>query len=108
MDSENLKNQKGNIQFYWITILIGMPIFFIMYRILNFNGLYGQDAHEYYRYSLALANFLTGGPDTEPFFWPVLYPAIGAILSIVFPNILSLQILSLLFNQIYLNQSEYI
>lgn len=96
MDSENLKNQKGNIQFYWITILIGMPIFFIMYRILNFNGLYGQDAHEYYRYSLALANFLTGGPDTEPFFWPVLYPAIGAILSIVFPNILSLQILSLL------------
>lgn len=73
-----------------------MPIFFLIYRTLNFNGLYGQDAHEYYRYTLALANFLTGGPEAGTFFWPVLYPAAGAILSIVFPNILSLQILSLL------------
>jgi hypothetical protein len=73
-----------------------MPIFFLIYRVLNFNGLYGQDAHEYYRYTLVLANFLTGGPEPGAFFWPVLYPAAGALLSIVLPNILSLQILSLL------------
>jgi hypothetical protein len=96
LESEKLKAQKGNIQFFWITILIGMPIFFLIYRVLNFNGLYGQDAHEYYRYSLALANFLTGGPEPGAFFWPVIYPAAGALLSIVFPDILSLQILSLL------------
>lgn len=49
----------------------------------GFDGLYGQDAHEYLRYAGEVRGFLLGGPAPGPFFWPVVYPALAAALSFV-------------------------
>lgn len=47
----------------------------------GFDGLYGQDAHEYVRFSGEVRAFIEGGPSPGPFFWPVVYPALAAALS---------------------------
>lgn len=47
----------------------------------GFDGLYGQDAHEYLRFAGEVRAFLAGGPRPGPFFWPVVYPALAAALS---------------------------
>lgn len=47
----------------------------------GFDGLCGQDAHEYLRFAGEVRAFLAGGPRPGPFFWPVVYPAATAVLS---------------------------
>ena len=47
----------------------------------GFDGLYGQDAHEYLRFAGEVRSFLGGGPRPGPFFWPVVYPGLAALLS---------------------------
>ncbi|MCW8823527.1 MAG: hypothetical protein OQK63_05540, partial [Ignavibacteriaceae bacterium] len=70
-------------------------IFLVLLIFFKFNGLYGQDSHEYYRYSKDIIKFLTGGPLPANFHWPVLYPLFGAILSFVIPDpLLCLQLIS--------------
>jgi len=53
----------------------------VLYFACDFNGLYGQDAHEYYRYAKALRGALTEGAPPGDYFWPVLYPLSGTLLS---------------------------
>lgn len=53
-------------------------------RVLDFNGLYGQDAHEYYRYSKACLNWIYTFQSPGDYFWPVWYPTIGAVFAFVF------------------------
>jgi len=89
------KPSKPTRQFYWIPVLIFVPFSWLICRLADFNGLYGQDSHEYLRYSKELANYLTGGPDPGLFFWPVTYPLIAAFVSFVIPSILSLQFVSI-------------
>jgi len=63
----------------------------------GFNGLYGQDAHAYFGYSLELVNYFEGGSFPSHFFWPVFYPLFGASLGFVFGHTLvMLQLISAL------------
>jgi hypothetical protein len=62
-----------------------VPVLALIFRsLLGFNGLYGQDAHEYLRYSKALIHYLQYGEHPGQFGWPVLYPFSGAVLGLVF------------------------
>lgn len=82
---------KNNLQLY----LIPTVIFFAVMLILKFNGLYGQDSHEYLRYGRSLSLYFSEGKTLNNFFWSVYYPLSGAILSFITSNnILSLQLIS--------------
>lgn len=48
---------------------------------LGYNGLYGQDAHAYFQFSQNIRAVIWEGATPNHFFWPVLYPFLGAILS---------------------------
>ncbi len=50
--------------------------------VTGFDGLYGQDAHEYLRVAAAWRAALHGGPALGPSFWPVGYPALSALLAL--------------------------
>jgi hypothetical protein len=72
------------------------PLLLILFAMMTgFNGLYGQDSFEYLRFSRALHTFIMEGKSPGTFFWPVLYPLSGALLSFVLPDILSLQLISI-------------
>lgn len=77
--------------------MLGTCLLFLFSKLIAFNGLYGQDSYEYVRYSIALKQYLSNGDGIAPndFFWPPLYPLAGALLSFVFPLILSLQLVSI-------------
>lgn len=66
-------------------------------QLLNFDGRYGQDPYAYTDYAIALKKYIISGERPGPFFWPVLYPAAGCILSFIVPDMaLSLQLISAL------------
>ena len=50
---------------------------------IGFDGLYGQDSHEYYRYAGEVQAFFLGGERPGPFFWPVGYPLAIALLGVL-------------------------
>lgn len=79
-------------------ILSTVFIVLIFIRVLSdFNGLYGQDSYEYLRYSRRLTEFLTAGTPPGNYFWPLNFPLLGAILSLVIrDNIFALQLISML------------
>lgn len=63
--------------------------------VTGFDGLSGQDPHEYLRYAGQLHEVMLGGGHPGPFFWPVLYPMLGALLSLSgLPVAVALQLLS--------------
>jgi hypothetical protein len=64
--------------------------------ITGFNGLYGQDSYEYLRYTRCLNEFFKSGTDPGDYFWPILYPLSGAVLSFAIPLPFALQIISIL------------
>jgi len=64
-------------------------------RVMGFEGVYGQDAYEYARYTEALSDYFLGGAHPGEYFWPVLYPVLGAVLNLILPVDWSLQIISL-------------
>lgn len=51
-----------------------------VFFVLDFNGLYGQDSHAYLAYSKELSKSFSTGVAAPPFFWPKLYPLLGALL----------------------------
>lgn len=65
----------------WSPYLTVLLIFSVLFLGFDFNGLYGQDAHEYLRFGKALRVSWENGTDPGPFQWPKLYPFLGAILS---------------------------
>lgn len=85
-----MKNNSKYI-FYFFPILVWA----IVYFGFSFDGLYGQDAYEYFRYTESLKAFLTTGKNPGDYFWGVYYPIFGSILSFITPNIpLALQLIS--------------
>lgn len=52
----------------------------------GFNGLYGQDSHEYLRFAKSLVYTLRTGVHPGEFFWPVNYPLDAALLSFLIGN----------------------
>lgn len=79
-------------------LLIFIPVLLLIFCILSgFNGLYGQDSFEYLRYSRAVHNYLSGNNDLPCiFYWPVLYPLSGALLSFLLTDFRALQVISIL------------
>jgi hypothetical protein len=73
---------------YYRILLLALPVFFwsIFYCLFDFDGLYGQDAYEYLRYSKAIYNFMISGVNPGDYFWPLFYPVIGAIINLVIQN----------------------
>jgi hypothetical protein len=76
----------------WIILPL---LLFALTLVIGYNGLYGQDAFEYLRYSRAIHAFFIDGRSPGQFFWPVMYPLSGALLSFVLPDILSLQLINI-------------
>lgn len=75
---------------------IGFLLILIAFALVSgFNGLYGQDSYEYLRFSRALLGFYKSGVSPGNFFWPLLYPIAGSILSFAFGPIFSLQFVSI-------------
>lgn len=81
----------------YIIYLFPFLIWAIVYFGFSFDGLYGQDAYEYLRYTEAIKTFLATGKPPGDYFWGVYYPVFGSILSFITPNIaLALQLVSVL------------
>lgn len=78
------------------TLILLFPffLFIVVHFIFGFNGLYGQDSHEYYRYSRAITDFFKSGNSPGDYFWPVYYPILGAIFGFITDNLISLQLIS--------------
>lgn len=75
------------------------PILFwiICYFGFSFDGLYGQDAYEYLRFTESLVHYYKTGGNPGDYFWGVYYPLIGSLLSIFIGNTtLALQLISLI------------
>lgn len=70
--------------------------FFVLTFGFEFNGLFGQDAHEYLRFGKALKTEWTTGTPAGDFHWPKAYPMLGSILSYLGVSVLlSMQMISL-------------
>lgn len=86
---------RPTLQFYWLSVLLFLCIALLTCRLFGFNGLYGQDSHEYLRYAMAIKLYLNGGPDAGNFLWPVVYPLVVALLSFLAPIKICLQVVSI-------------
>ena len=83
----------GKSEIAWVVVVL---LFFVIIRFgLGFNGLYGQDAHEYLRFGKALHQFFLTGANPGDYIWPVNFPLYGALLSLLLSSVnFSMQILS--------------
>ncbi|MCG2610858.1 glycosyltransferase family 39 protein [Flavobacterium sp. SM15] len=92
---------------YWYCLL-PLLLWIVAYFGFSFDGLYGQDAYEYLRYTAALRTFLESRTPPGDYFWGVYYPILGSLLSFVLPSsTLSLQLISvgsLLLSGLYLKK----
>mgnify|MGYP000462640113 FL=1 len=88
--------KKINTYKKWALYAVPIIIFLIFNFIFDFNGLYGQDGHEYFRYSKEVKMFLTQGTAVNKMNWPVGFPLAGSLLSFTGLSVLwSLRIVSL-------------
>lgn len=80
----------------WILLITPVVVLWVVARIFDFNGLYGQDSHAYLSYSESLVRHWQSGTPKPYFFWPEGFPALGALLSFTGISCLwSLQLISL-------------
>jgi 4-amino-4-deoxy-L-arabinose transferase-like glycosyltransferase len=84
-------------------------IFVVIRFVLGFDGLYGQDAYEYLRYTEALKTFFIDGKAPGDYFWGIYYPFLGSLLSFMVPDFsLALQLvstISLVITTVYLEKT---
>lgn len=77
--------------------LLLLPLLlFATTRYMGFDGLYGMDSFEYFRYSKEVNNYILGGGHPGAFFWTAGYPLVTAILGLLLPISLAGQVVSLL------------
>lgn len=67
----------------YFLLFFPIAVFLFFYYYLNFDGLYGQDAYEYLRYSKAIRNFVVTGENPGNNIWPPIYSAFGALFSFI-------------------------
>jgi 4-amino-4-deoxy-L-arabinose transferase-like glycosyltransferase len=96
MDNEVRIGKNNNIQFNWLVIVLLLPLTFGICIWKQFNGLYGQEPHDLFRYMQSVFGFLLGGTAPISQSSPVLYPLIGSIFSAVIPDLYSLQFVSVM------------
>lgn len=95
---------KKNFYIYFFPILLWV----ICHFVLGFDGLYGQDAYEYLRYTKSLQHYFTTGENPGDYFWGIYFPLLGSFLTFIVGNsALALQFISffsLLVSSVYLNK----
>ncbi len=96
MKADSGQQKKVNLQFNWLVVLFLIPLLFVISYLKHFNGLYGTESHENFRFMQGLFVFLAGGQAQPSHYGPLLYPLAGAIASLVIPKLFSLQFISLL------------
>ena len=80
-----------------LVIFISFGIFLLAFIFFTgYNGLYGQDSHEYLRYCKELIKFFKTGEVPGNFFWPIGYPLAGALLSFITGPHLAMQLIPVL------------
>ena len=77
--SSLLENKKA-LTILLVFFLAGFCVY--VFGIEGFNGLYGQDSHAYLKYAKELQAFMLRGESTKEFYWPILYPLIGALIGL--------------------------
>ncbi|MEI7977521.1 MAG: glycosyltransferase family 39 protein [Bacteroidota bacterium] len=72
-------------------------VFFIIIRfVLKFDGLYGQDAYEYLRYTNEMYSFFVNGTFLGDYFWGLGYPFFGCLFNFFIQNTsMALQLVSI-------------
>ena len=93
-----MKFQKKTSHSNFQLALFVIPLLSLLaFRLSGFDGLYGQDAYEYFRYSKSLSSFINNGSSPGDYFWPIYYPLFGSILNLFISNTsVSLQLISAL------------
>lgn len=77
-------------------LVFGIALLFrltVLHQI-QFDGLYGQDPYAYLDYSIALRSAIEHLQVPPPFFWPIGYPALVALLSLLLPMAIAPQAVS--------------
>ncbi len=67
-----------------LLFLFALAVRVIAIQLTQFDGLYGQDSFAYFGYALDLREAVSGGQLPPPFFWPIGYPALVALATLVF------------------------
>ncbi len=92
----------------YLLLLFPAVVFLFFYFYLNFDGLYGQDAYEYVRYTKELRNFIILGENPGDYFWPLFYPIFGALFSFITQKVslalLLISVCSLSISAIYIHK----
>lgn len=91
----NQRPVRKNIQFNWLVIVLALPAGALICYLTGFNGLYGQEGHENYRYLSYILQSLEGKPTPLYSQNAVLYPLLGAMASLFIAKLFSLQAISL-------------
>lgn len=79
---------------FWLLVI---PLFaFIIFRLLGFDGLLGQDSYEYCRYTEKIKTFYLTGVHPGGFFWPKGYPLMAGLFALVLPINISLQLVTVI------------
>ncbi len=82
---------------YLIFCFIFSVLFLIIRFVLKFDGLYGQDAYEYLRYTNEMYSFFSKGTILGDYFWGLGYPFFGCLFKFfVGDTSLSLQLVSMI------------
>jgi hypothetical protein len=91
--AEFTKKVTTNLEIWLVVFVL---LYFVIVRLrLNFNGLYGQDSHEYLRFGKALYQYFLTGRNPGDNIWPVNFPLYGALLSLLLRDVnFSMQMLS--------------
>src|SRR4030095_6453095 len=80
----------------YIIALALLLILILVSVLLHFNGLYGQDAHEYLRLARSLDDFFTKRTLLPHSYFPILYPLSGLLISKLSGNdIVAMQLVSI-------------
>ena len=91
-----------------ILLIIPIIIWIVVYFVIGFDGLYGQDSYEYLRYTKAISHFMKTGEHPGDYFWPLYYPISGAIVNLLTNNekisLLTVSVLSLSTSAYYLHK----
>lgn len=75
---------------------LGIPVFFwLITRIIGFEGVYGQDAYSYFYHAEDWQEFIVTGQSFKTFEWPVMYSFFGGLLGFILPLDMALQFISL-------------
>ena len=80
-------------KYYLLILFFAGAVIFALLKLFHFNGLYGQDSHEYLRYARELHDHFSAA-HRLPTYLP-LYPALGALLGFVLPIRDALQLISI-------------